>query len=141
MNISKEILDQIEVNEHCKICYIDDQPPLIPIMREGKKDIITHKFTIGKPHVESQDITTMTERNKTHYLAPTKRDPCHELGNQGECGSYWTKLPKTNTHLDQLDEITSPKIEPPKGIYPYLIWEKVEPESCVKLVLAHMLMD
>ena len=77
LNISKEILDQIEVNEHCKICYIDDQPPLIQIMREGKKNIITHKFTIEKPYVESQDITTMTERNKTHYLAPTKRDPCH----------------------------------------------------------------
>ena len=29
LNISKEILDQIEVNEHCKICYIDDQLPLI----------------------------------------------------------------------------------------------------------------
>ena len=29
LNISKEILDQIEVNEYCKICYIDDPPPLI----------------------------------------------------------------------------------------------------------------
>ena len=87
-------------------------------MREGKKDIITHKFSIGKPNVESQGVTTMTERNKTHYLAPTKRDPCHELGNPGECRSYWTKLPKTNTHLDQLDEITLSTIKPPKGIYP-----------------------
>ena len=60
----------------------------------------------------------MTERNKTHYLAPTKSDPCHELRNPGECGSYWTKLPKTNTHLDQLDEITLTTIKPPKGIYP-----------------------
>ena len=87
-------------------------------MREGKKDIITHKFSIGKPYVESQGVTTMTERNKTHNLAPTKRDPCHELGNPGECGSYWTKLPKTDTHLDQLDEITLSTIKPPKGIYP-----------------------
>ena len=118
LDISKEILDQIKVNEHCKVCYIDDQPPLIRIMREGKKDIIAHKFTTGKPDVESQGVTTMTERNKTHYWAPTKRDPCHELGNPGECGSYWTKLPKTNTHLDQLDEITLPTIKPPKGLYP-----------------------
>ena len=56
-------------------------------MREGKKDIITHKFSTGKPYVESQGVTTMTERNKTHYLGPTKRDPCHEFGNPGECGS------------------------------------------------------
>ena len=67
LNISKEILDQIEVNEHCKICYIDDQPPLIRIIREGKKDIITHKFTIGESYVEPQDNTAMTERNKTLF--------------------------------------------------------------------------
>ena len=67
LDISKEILDQIEVNEHCKVCYIDNQQPLIQIMREGKKDIITHKFTIGKPNVESQGVKTMTERNKTHF--------------------------------------------------------------------------
>ena len=60
----------------------------------------------------------MTERNKTHYLAPTKRDPCHELKNPGEYGSYWTKLPKTNAHLDQLDEIPLSTIKPSKGIYP-----------------------
>ena len=78
LNNSKEILDQIEVIEYCKICYIDYQLPLIQIIREGKKDIITHKFNIGKPNVESQDNTTITERNKTHHLAPTKRDPCHE---------------------------------------------------------------
>ena len=47
-------------------------------MREGKMDIITHKFTIGKPYVESQGITTMTKRNRTHYLALTKKDHCHE---------------------------------------------------------------
>ena len=28
------------------------------------------------------------------------------------------QAPKTNTHLDQLDEITSPTIEPPKIIHP-----------------------
>ena len=78
LDISKEILDQIEVNEHCKVCYTDNQPPLIRIMREDKKDIFTHKFSIGKPYVESQSVTTVIEGNKTHYLAPTKRDPCHE---------------------------------------------------------------
>ena len=25
LDISKEILDQIEMDEHCKVCYIDDQ--------------------------------------------------------------------------------------------------------------------
>ena len=69
LNISKEILDQIEVNEYCKICYIYDPPSLIQIIREGKKDIIPHKFTMGKPCVEPQDNTATTERNKTHYLA------------------------------------------------------------------------
>ena len=60
-------------------------------MREDKKDIITHKFSVGKPYVEPHIATTVTKGNKTYYLAPTKRDPCHELGNPGECGSYWTK--------------------------------------------------
>ena len=74
----------------------------------------------------------MTEKNKTHHLAPTKRDPCHKLGNPGKCGSYWTKLPKTNTHLDQLDEITSPPtIEPPKEMYPiYYLGEGITRELC-----------
>ena len=75
LDISKEILDQIEMDECCKVCYIDDQLPLIRIMREGKKDIITHKFSIGKPYVEPHSVTTVTKGNKTHYLAPTKRDP------------------------------------------------------------------
>ena len=60
LDISKEILDQIEMNEYCKVCYIDDQPPLIRIMREGKKDIITHKFSIGKPYVEPHGVATVT---------------------------------------------------------------------------------
>ena len=41
LDISKEILDQVEMDECCKVCYIDDQPPLIRIMGEGKKNIIT----------------------------------------------------------------------------------------------------
>ena len=51
-------------------------------------------------------------------MAPTKRDPCRELGNPWESGSYWTKLPKDNTHLDQLDEIPLPTIEPSPEIHP-----------------------
>ena len=90
-------------------------------MREGKKDIITHKFSIGKPHVEPHSVTTMTKENKTHYLAPTKRDPCHELGNSGECGSYWTKLPRDNTHLDQLDDYHCQQWNIPKRYTPYPI--------------------
>ena len=44
LDISQEIIDQIELGECCKICYINDTPPLIRIRREGKEDIITHKF-------------------------------------------------------------------------------------------------
>ena len=73
LDISKEILDQIEMDEHCKVCYTDGQPPLIKIMREGKKDIITHKFSMGKPYVEPHSVTAVTNGDKTHYLAPTKR--------------------------------------------------------------------
>ena len=32
LDISKEILDQIEMGECCKVCYVDDQPHLIRIM-------------------------------------------------------------------------------------------------------------
>ena len=88
LDISKEILDQIEMDEHYKVCYTNSQPPLIKIMREGKKDIITHKFSMGKPYVEPHSVTAVTNGNKTHYLAPTKKDPCHELGDPRECGSY-----------------------------------------------------
>ena len=100
MNIAKEILDQIETNEYCKICFTSDQPPLIRIRREGKKDIITHKFTIGKPYTESEDNTMTTERNKIHYLASTNRDLHWGLGDPEECGTCRTKLPKDNTHSD-----------------------------------------
>ena len=124
LDISKEILDQIEMDEHCKVCYIDDQPPLIKIMKEGKKNIITHKFSVGKHYVEPHIVTTVTKGNKTHYLAPTKKDLCHELGNPGECGSYWTKLPKDNTHLDQLDEIPLPTMEPSWELYPIFYLEE-----------------
>ena len=131
MNVAKEILDQIETNEYCKICYINDQPPLIRIRRERKKDTITHKFTIGKPYTESEDDTMTTERNKTHYLASTNRDLHWELGDPEECGSYWTKLPKDNTHPDQLDEMTSPVVEPCKKIYPIsYLGEGVTRELC-----------
>ena len=50
LDISQEIIDQIELGECCKICYINDEPPLIRIRREGKEDIITHKFSIEKPY-------------------------------------------------------------------------------------------
>ena len=131
LSVAKEILDQIETNEYCKICYINDQPPLIRIRREGKKDIITHKFTTGKPYTESEDNTMTTERNKTHYLTSTNRDLHQELGDPEECGSYWTKLPKDNTHPDQLDEMTSPVVEPSKEIYPIsYLGEGVTRELC-----------
>ena len=106
LDISNEILDQIEMDEHCKVCYIDSQPPLIRIMREGKKDIITLKFSMGKPYVGPHSVTTMTKGNKI------------QLGDPRECGSYWTKFPKGYTHLDQLDEIPLPTIEPSHEIFP-----------------------
>ena len=47
LDISQEIIDQIELVECCKICYINDTLPLIRIRGEGKEDIITQKFSIG----------------------------------------------------------------------------------------------
>ena len=46
------------IGECCKICYINDTPPLIRIRREGKEDIITHRFSIGKPYKEPVETTT-----------------------------------------------------------------------------------
>ena len=78
-----------------------------------------------------EDNTTTTERNKTHYLPSTNRDLHWELGNPDECGSYWTKLPKDNTHLDQLGEMTSPVVERSKEIYPIsYLGEDVTRELC-----------
>ena len=48
IDLSQEIMNQIETVENIKITYICDEPPLIRIMREGKKDILTNKFSIGK---------------------------------------------------------------------------------------------
>ena len=74
---------------------------------------------------------TTTERNKTHYLVSTNRDLHRELGNPGECGSYWTKLPKDNTYLDQLGETTSPVVELSKEMYPIsYLGEGVTRELC-----------
>ena len=48
IDLSQEIMNQIETDENIKITYICDEPPLIRIRREGKKDILTNKFSIGK---------------------------------------------------------------------------------------------
>ena len=48
IDLSQEIMDQIETDENIKITCICDEPSLIRIRREGKIDILTNKFSIGK---------------------------------------------------------------------------------------------
>ena len=49
IDLSQEIMDQIETDEKIKITYIcDEPPPPMRIRKEGKKDILTNKFSIGK---------------------------------------------------------------------------------------------
>ena len=48
IDLSQEIMNQIETDENIKITYICDKPPLIRIRRAGKKDNLTIKFSIGK---------------------------------------------------------------------------------------------
>ena len=48
IDLSHKIMDQIETDENIKITYICDEPHLIRIRKEGKKDILTNKFSIGK---------------------------------------------------------------------------------------------
>ena len=51
-------------------------------------------------------------------MAPTKRDPCRELGDPDKCGSYWTKLSRGNTCLNELDEIPLPTLKHPQKTHP-----------------------
>ena len=89
LDISQEIIDLIELGECCKICYISDEPPLIRIRRIGKEDIITHKFSIGKPYRES--ITTSVsqkKKDKKYNLVHIEVKNHPTLGDLDECGSY-----------------------------------------------------
>ena len=52
LDISQEILDELEEDEDCKLTYIFGQPPLLKIQRKGKGDIITPRFSIDKPYEE-----------------------------------------------------------------------------------------
>ena len=100
LDISQEIVDQIEVGKCCKICYINDTPPLIRIRREGKKDIITHKFSIGKPYKESVETNTTNTKDKAYDLIHIENENHPTLGDPDECGSYWTKHPNERSALD-----------------------------------------
>ena len=88
LDISQEIIDQIELGECCKICYINDEPPLIRIRKEGKEDIITHKFSIGKPYKESVDTTPKKSKDKAYDLVHIEDKNHPTLGDPDECGSY-----------------------------------------------------
>ena len=104
LDISQEIIDQIELGECCKICYINDTPLLIRIRREGKEDIITHKFSIGKPYEESVDTTPQNSKDKTYDLIHIEDENHPILGDLDECGSYWTKQPNSSSALDLSNE-------------------------------------
>ena len=92
------------MGECCKICYINDTPHLIRIRREGKEDIITHKFSIGKPYKESVDTTPKKSKNKAYDLVHIADENHPTLGDPDECGSYWTKHPKDDSPLDSSNE-------------------------------------
>ena len=92
------------MGECCKICYINDEPPLIRIRREGKEDIITHKFSIGKPYKESVDTTPKKSKDKVYDLVHIEDKNHPTLGDPDECGSYWTKCPKDDSPLDSSNE-------------------------------------
>ena len=102
LDISQEIIDQIELGECCKICYINDTPPLI--RREGKADIITHKFSIGKPYKESVDTSSKKSKDKAYDLVHIEDENHPTLGDPDECGSYWTKCPNGDSTLDSSNE-------------------------------------
>ena len=104
LDISQEIIDQIELEECCKICYINDTPPLIRIRGEGKEDIITHKFSIGKPYKESVDTTPKNSKDKAYDLIHIEDENHPTLGDPDECGSYWTKHPNGSSALDLSNE-------------------------------------
>ena len=104
-------MDQIETDENIKITYIcDEPPPPIRIRREGKKDILTNKFSIGKQYDEATGMGKIADDPRNHYLTPIQSDPCcHDT----ECGSYWAKIPlgaskPEPVEADQLDDVTQP---------------------------------
>ena len=100
LDISQEIIDQIELGECCKICYINDTPPLIRIRREGKEDIITHKFSIGKPYEDPVEATTKNTKDKGYDLTHIEDENHPTLGDPDECGSYWIKCPNGGSNLN-----------------------------------------
>ena len=104
LDISQEIIDQMELGECCKICYINDTPPLIRIRREGKEDIITHKFSIEKPYKESVEITPKNSKDKAYDPIHIEDENHPTLGDPDECGSYWTKCSNGESTLDSSNE-------------------------------------
>ena len=104
LEISQEIIDQIQLGEYCKICYINDTPPLIRIRREGKEDIITHKFSIGKPYKESVETNAGNTRDKEYDLTHIEDENHPMLGDPDECGSYWIKNPSGGANLSLAKE-------------------------------------
>ena len=141
LDISQEIVDQIELGECCKICYINDTPPLIRIRREGKEDIITHKFSIGKPYKELIETNTTNTKDKAYDLIHTEDENHPMLGDPDECGSYWTKCPNGRSALG----LSKEKLLLNKNFYRRWlllhVQKKVSLENYAKSVKALMLMD
>ena len=141
LDISQEIVDQIEVGKCCKICYINDTPPLIRIRREGKEDIITHKFSIGKSYKESVEANTTNTKDKAYDLIHIEDENHPTLGDPNECGSYWTKCPTEKSTLDLSKEKLLLKQKLLQEMAITTVQKKVSLENYVKSVKVLMLMD
>ena len=99
LDISQEVVDLIELGECFKICYISNEPPLLRIRRVGKEDIITHKFSMGRPYKEETGIS-QKKKPSNFELVHVPDDNYPVLGDPDECGSYWAKCPKVGTSSD-----------------------------------------
>ena len=94
LDISQEVVDLIELGECCKICYINNEPPLLRIRRVGKEDVITHKFSIGRAYKEETEVSQKKKKSSNYELVHVPDNNHPELGDPNECGSYWAKCPK-----------------------------------------------
>ena len=97
LDISQKVVDLIELGECCKICYINNEPPLLRIRRVGKEDIITHKFLKAKVYKEETEELQKKKKSSDYELVHVSDNNHPELGDPDECGSYWAKCPKVET--------------------------------------------
>ena len=81
LDISQEVLDEIDVNEDCKLTYIFGHPPLLKIQRKDKENIITHRFSIGQPYLDREEKLTGAIRKKTHCMIKSRNGGTLNIGN------------------------------------------------------------